>query len=77
MFDQEEPTLDLNNSTMLAKDIVGEVTIEMSRLPAGDVVLDVSLQGEAIKVERFRDMTDFRAGCVFEHEVSAYRALVR
>lgn len=77
MFEQEEPTLDLNNSTTLARDVIGDVVVEMSRLPEGDLILDVTVQGEVVRVERYRDASDFRAGCIFEHEVVEYRKLVK
>lgn len=73
MIDSADP----NNSTMLARDVVGGVAIELSRLPGGDILLDVSYLDEVIRVGRYPNITDFQAGRIFEYELAAYRGIVK
>lgn len=73
-FSVEEPTLNLNNSTVLARDIIGSVTIEMSRLPCGDLLLDVTYEGEVVRVTRHRGVSEFQAGRLFEAEANIFKS---
>lgn len=77
MFDTEEPTLELNKSTILARESAGDLVLELARLPGGDLLLDVVCNGEVISITRHRNLTDFQAGRLLEHEVLAYRKVVR
>ncbi len=73
----ERPTLDLNKSTVLARDIVGEVVVELSKLPNGELLLDVTCSGEVLNITRHRDLTDFQAGRLFENEMQQWKGLVK
>lgn len=77
MFFDEEPTIDLNKSTILATEQVGAVSIQLSRLPGGDILMDVICEGEVIQISRHRNLTEFQAGRLLEREVREYMKLLR
>ena len=71
------PTKEIYKSNTLAVEIIGDLKLELSALPNGDYILDITNGGETINVLRHRDVSLFQIGRIFEREVIAYSAIVK
>lgn len=76
-FAEEGPTLEVLKPNVLAVEIIGDLTLELSKLQNGDFILDVTCGDETIKITRHRDLSMFQMGRLFEREVTAYRSIIR
>lgn len=71
------PTKEIYKSNTLAVEIIGDLKLELSALPNGDYILDITNGGETINVSRHRDISLFQMGRIFEREVAAYSDIIK
>lgn len=76
-FENEEPTRDSLRPLPLAREIIGNLTIELTRTPGDVVMLDVTVGSDVVKSIRLKDISDFQAGRLFERECVAYTGIVK
>lgn len=65
-----------NDFNTLAREVIGDIAVELARLPNGALALSVRYAGEYLTGWQ-ENMSDFQAGRLFEHEVGAYRRILK
>lgn len=76
-FGIEEVTRETLRGIPLAREIIGNLTIELHRLADDTVFLDISAGSSVVKSVRVKGLSDFQAGRLFEREVSAYQGIIK
>jgi hypothetical protein len=76
-FGNEEPTKDTLRVLPLAREIIGDLTIELFRLADDIVFLEASVGTNVVKSVRTKGLSDFQAGRLFEREVAAYQGILK